>query len=134
MRDIMKLARVQLFILPIFIFLKLVRPSVLDNSSPEIFKVILRSAPSFFESVIGTFVLTGIGLILNDRLHEKIQPKFANLMTLIITAVFVTTQELNIYNIRGNNTLDPNDLIFSMFGLIVGYLIVLQIKPRIHNE
>lgn len=135
MTDILKLARIQVLFIIVFVFFKLIRPSVLKSASPEFLKKILLSLPNFFQSVIGVLILTGIGLILNSRLNKKkqVRHKLIYLLAVIIAAIYVITQELNIYNIRGNNTLDYNDLIFSCIGLLIGYWIILYKKPRIHN-
>ncbi|WGD33984.1 hypothetical protein [Olleya sp. YS] len=133
MIDIMKLARVELIIIPIFIFLKLIRPSVLDSESPEFFKIALLSFPNFFEAIIGTLTLTGLGLIVNDKLNRRYQIRTRSIyiLAVILAGIYVLTQELKIHNLGGNNVFDINDLIFSFVGLIIGYWIVLKIKPNI---
>ena len=132
----MKLARVELIIIPLFIFFKFIRPRVLTNTSPEFLKITLFSLPNFFEAVIGSLTLTGIGLIINDRLNKKhqIRPKFIYKLAVILAGIYVSTQELKIHNLGGNNVFDKNDLIFSFIGLIIGYWIILRIKPRIVNR
>lgn len=136
MKDIMKLARVELIIIPIFIFFKFIRPSVLRSSSPEFFKIALLSLPNFFEAVIGTLTLTGIGLLINDRLSERhqIKPKLIYLLAVILAGIYVSTQELKIHNLGGSNVFDRNDLVFSFIGLIIGYWIVIRIKPIINID
>lgn len=133
MADIMKLARVELIIIPIFIFLKFIRPSVLASKSPEFFKIALLSLPNFFEAIIGTLTLTGIGLIVNDKLNRKYQigSRLIYILAVILTGIYVSTQELKIHNLGGNNVFDVNDLIFSFIGLIIGFWVVLRIKPKI---
>ncbi|MDT0554468.1 hypothetical protein [Patiriisocius hiemis] len=136
MKDIMKLARVELIIIPIFILLKYIRPSILESESPEFFKLILLSIPNFFEAIIGTLTLTGIGLIINDKLKVKhqLKSKFIYIIALVLTGIYVSTQELKIHNLGGNNVFDKNDLIFSFIGLIIGYWIIMRIKPIINNQ
>ena len=136
MMDIMKLARVELIIIPIFIFFKYIRPTVLKSASPEFFKITLLSLPNFFEAIIGTLTLTGVILIINDWLKKKrqVKPKIIYKIAVVLAGILVISQELNIINIRTNTTMDQNDLIFSVLGLIFGYWIVLRIKPRIINE
>ena len=133
MTDIMKLARVELIIIPIFIFFKFIRPSVLKSESPEIFKIALLSLPNFFEAIIGTLTLTGIGLVVNDKLNKKyqIRPRLIYILAVTLAGIYVSTQELKIHNLGGNNVYDVNDLIFSFIGLIIGYWIVFRIKPII---
>ena len=136
MKDIMKLARVELIIIPIFIFFKFIRPSVLNSSSPQFFKVALLSLPNFFEAIIGTLTLTGIGLLINDSLSERhqIKPKLIYLLAVVLAGIYVSTQELKIHNLGGNNVYDRNDLIFSFIGLMIGYWIVVWIKPIVNID
>ncbi len=136
MKDIMKLARIELVIIPIFIFFKYIRPTVLNSASPEFLKITLLSLPNFFQAVIGTLTLTEVGLIINDRLNKKyqIKTKLIYQLAVLLTGILVVSQEMNIINIRTNATMDPNDLIFSAIGLIVGFWIILAVRPRIHNN
>ncbi len=133
MKDLIRLAHIELIIIPIFIFFKFIRPSVLKSSSPEFFKLILLSLPNFFEAIIGTLTLTGIGLLINDRLTERhqINQRLIYLLAVILAGIYVSTQELKIHNLGGNNVYDRNDLIFSFIGLLLGYWIVKKIKPII---
>lgn len=80
--DLMKLARIELFIIPIFILFKFIRPKVLESASPEILKIIILSIPNFFEAIIGTLTLTGVFLFLKDQLKIKrqISPKLIYIM------------------------------------------------------
>ena len=132
----MKLARVELVIIPIFIFFKFIRPSVLKSTSPDFFKIALLSLPNFFEGIIGTLTLTGIGLIINDKLskQKQIKPKLIYVLAVVIAGIYVITQELKFHNLGGNNVYDVNDLIFSIIGLVLGFLIVLWIRPCIENR
>ena len=134
--DILKLARFQILLIVMFIFFKSIRPTILNSTSPDFFKTTLLSLPNFFEAVIGTLILTGIGLIINDKLNKKKQIRltFLYVFAIILSGILVITQELNIIHIRTNTTFDRNDLIFSVIGLIIGYAFVLFIKPRIYNE
>lgn len=136
MKDIMKLARIELIIIPVFIFFKYIRPQVLQSSSPELFKMALRSLPNFFEAIIGTLTLTGVLLILNDQLNKKqqIKPIIIYSIAVVLTGFYVIAQELKIISIRTNTTFDQNDILFSLIGLIIGYIIVMLIKPTIHSQ
>ena len=131
MKDIRKLARVQLIVIPVFVVFKLIRPGVLNSDAHDFFKLTLLSLPNFFEAIIGICTLTGLGLIVNDRLDHRFQFKWIYLVAALLTCIYVTTQELKIHNLGGNNVYDPNDLIFSFVGLIFGYAIILMIKPKI---
>ncbi|WP_298540859.1 hypothetical protein [uncultured Aquimarina sp.] len=136
MTDILKLARIQFLLIILFVIFKFIRPAVLNSDSPEWIKITLLSLPNFFEAVIGTLILTGIGLYLNFRiLSEKRQIK-RNLIyavASILAGIYVITQELKLHNLGGNNIYDSNDLIFSVIGLIIGYLIIIAIKPKIYH-
>ena len=136
MRDIRKLIRIELIVIPIFAFFKFIRPPVLKSSSPAFFKLVLLSLPNFFEAIIGMLTLTAIGLTVNDRLNERkqLRPKLIYGIAVILTGIYVVTQELKIHNLGGNNVYDQNDLIFSFIGLVFAYWIVVQIKPTIDNE
>lgn len=133
MTDIMKLARVELIIIPIFVFFKYIRPQVLESSSHQMFKIALLSLPNFFEAVIGTLTLTGVLLLLNDWFNKRynLMPETIYLIAVTLAGVTVIAQELNIITIRTNTTYDLNDIIFSIIGLLVGYLLIRVIKPRI---
>lgn len=135
-KDILKLARAQLVVLPIFFFFKLVRPNVLDSNAHQIFKTILLSLPNFFEGIIGTLTLTGLGLIINDKMKDRIQlkPSSIYMLAVVLAGIYVFTQELKIHNLGGNNVYDSNDLVFSFIGLIIGYCITLKIKPEIRKN
>ena len=132
MTGIIKLVWLELIIIIIFIFFKLIRPTVLNSKSSEFFKLILLSLPNFFEAVIGTLTLTGIGLIINDKLSRKyqIRSRLIYILAAVLAGIYVSTQELKIHNLGGNNVFDVNDLLFSFIGLIIGYLIVLLINPN----
>jgi len=133
MVDILKLARIQIVLTVLFIVLKLIRPSVLQSDAPEFFKLFLLSAPNLFEGIVGTFVLTGLGLFLNDKLELKnqIKPNILYLLAVVLAGIYVITQEFKIHNLGGRNIYDQNDVIFSFIGLIIGYSIVVYIQPRI---
>ena len=133
--DILGLARIQIVLIVFFVFFKFIRPPVLDSNSPAIFKSLLLSLPNFFEAVIGTLILTGLGLILNDQLnHNRSNLNLIYLLAVVFAGIYVIAQELKIHNLGGENITDINDIIYSMIGLFVGYAIVLHKKPRIHDE
>ena len=74
--DTLKLARIQIVITIVFIFFKLIRPSALESTSFEFFKIVLFSLPNFFEAIIGILTLTGIGLIVGYLIIQYIKPQF----------------------------------------------------------
>ena len=105
----------------------------MKSGASDFFKITLLSLPNFFEAIIGILTLTGVILLMNDRLNKKYQvgPKIIYIIAVALAAMYVILQELNIINIRTNTTFDQNDLIFSAIGLVIGYLIILLVKPRI---
>lgn len=136
MKDILKLARIQIALIALFVLFKLIRPTILESNSPEWIKTTLLSLPNFFEAVIGTLILTGIGLYINLKILSKkrqIRVNVLYVITTIIGGVYVITQELKIHNLGGNNVFDKNDILFSIVGLIIGYLILICIKPTIYQ-
>ena len=136
MKDILKLARIQIALIILFVFFKLIRPSVLNGDSPEWIKLTLLSFPNFFEAVIGTLIITGIGLYLNFRVlgnKRQIKTNVIYTMAPILGGVYVLTQEFKIHNLGGNNVFDKNDVIFSVIGLLIGYLILIWIKPTTYQ-
>ena len=117
-----------------FIFFKAIRPAVLNSEAPEWAKLALLSLPNFFEAFIGTLILTGIGLYLSVKILSKqkqINRKIIYILAPILGGVYVITQELKIHNLGGNNVYDFNDIVFSIIGLIGGYLMVLWMNPKI---
>ena len=134
MADIVSLARIQLLFMLLFVFFKLIRPFVLNGDSAELFKLALLSLPNFFEAVIGTLILTGIGLVLRDKIGDnRGSLQLVYLTAVLLAAVYVIAQELGFHNLGGNNVTDINDVLFSIIGLLVGYAIILRKQPRIQT-
>lgn len=134
MRDILGLARIQIVVILLFLILRLIRPPILTSDSPLFVKTILLSLPNFFEAIVGMLTLTGLGLFLNDRfLQNRVKEKWIYLMAAVVTAVYTITQELKFHNLGGENITDPNDVLYSIIGLVVGYMMVLLKKPKIHT-
>jgi len=135
MRDVLKLARIQFALIGLFVLFKLIRPSLLESNSPEWVRITLLSLPNFFEAVIGVLILTGIGLYLNLRVLSKKRRIGRNLLYAIVPiigGIYVITQEMKIHNLGGNNVYDINDIIFSVVGLLIGYLFIIVTKPNIY--
>jgi hypothetical protein len=135
MTDILKLARIQIVLITLFIILKRIRPTILENNPLEWIKIALLSLPNFFEAVIGPLILTGIGLYANTRMLSKkrqVKPNMLYVVATTLSGIYVITQELKIHNLGGNNVCDKNDVLFSIAGLLIGYLILISIKPKIY--
>lgn len=135
MRDILKLARIQMLFIVLFAFFKFIRPPVLKSNAFDWIKITLLSLPNFFEGVIGVLTLTAILLYLNYRFltkKQQIKESFIYGAAVILAGIYVITQEFKIHNLGGENVYDKNDVIFSIIGLTVGYLIIVILKPRIN--
>lgn len=135
MGDILKLARIQILFIVLFAFFKFIRPPVLKSNAFDWIKIALLSLPNFFEGVIGVLTLTAMLLYLNSRFLTKKQQAKESLIygiALILAGIYVITQEFKIHNLGGENVYDKNDVIFSIIGLTVGYLIIVIYKPRIN--
>lgn len=134
MQDIYKLARIQIaFVILFVICKKVVRPFVLNRSFPDFADITVLSLPNFFEGVVGVLTLTGLGLYIFNSLKIKFQLYWVYLMAVILAAIYTITQEFKIHNLGGNNIYDPYDVLFSVIGLILGYLIVLRVRPSIQD-
>lgn len=97
-----------------------VRPWVLKASLPVFFDVLVNSLPNLSEAIIGTLLLTGIGLWLRERSSGRLRDlpdRVVYLLALLVGGVYVLSQELKFHNLGGNNIYDPWDLLFSVFGL-----------------
>lgn len=131
MQDLLKLARIQIIVLILFVFFKFIRPTVLQNEPNEYFKLFLLSFPNLCEGVIGVLTGTYLGLYLNK--YFKIRNTLIYIIAIIFSSVYVITQEVKIHNLGGNNTYDPNDVLFSIIGILIGSIIIFFLKPKIHE-
>lgn len=129
MKDILKIARIQIIVGIIFVFFKAIRKPVAAKNPGEIIEVFLYSFPNFCEGIIGVLTLTIIGLLL--RRWKSFNVVIVYCLAPILASIFVLTQEFKIHNLGGNNIYDPNDVVFSIIGLFVGTLIIIKIKPVI---
>ena len=134
MRSIRKLAGVQLIVLIPFIFFKAIRSSVIVDGTASWIKIFLYSFPNFCEAIVGTMTICGLGLIANRRFlkpHHQLSNNTVYILAIFLAAIYVILQEFKVHNLGGNNVYDPNDVIFSLIGLGVAYLILLWLKPNI---
>lgn len=131
MNDIKTLGRIEIIIIAIFALFKIIRKSTLENTSSEAIRIFLLSFPNFCEGVIGVLTLTMIGLIISKYLNIGYSAIY--LLATVTAAIYVITQELKFHNLGGKNVYDPNDLVFSIIGLLVGYTIVHKLQPRINT-
>lgn len=130
--DIRKLAGIELIIIVVFIFFKAIRSSVLATDAPAFFKLFLLSFPNFCEAIVGILTLTMLGLYLSRG--RGIKTNLIYIAATILAAIYVITQEFKIHNLGGKNIYDPNDVIFSLVGLAVGFILVYRIKPTLKSN
>jgi hypothetical protein len=104
-----------------------VRPFVLENDFPDIFPIVVLSLPNFCEAVMGTLLLTGILLQMRQILGDKLKPfktTYVFSTALMLASIYVISQEFKLHNIGGNNVYDPYDLVASIIGLTLTYMII----------
>lgn len=94
------------------------RPWILKNDVPEIFRIITLSFPNLIETIMGTVVVTGIVFQIKTYFKSKIRDISVYIISVTIAAIYVISQELKYHNLGGNNVYDTNDLIASILGLI----------------
>jgi len=137
MEDVIKLGRIQLVTIVLFFFSKAwLRPFILNGEFHSIFEIIVLSLPNFFEGIVGVLTLTYISLYINHRwnTNRKLHDASIYIIATILAAIYVITQEFKIHNLGGNNVYDPYDVLFSVVGLILGYIIVVRIEPSIKRN
>lgn len=100
------------------------RPWVLENELPELFQIFVFSVPNLIEAILGTIILTGILLQLRQYSNKKIKDSSIYLIAVIISSLYVISQELKFHNLGGNNVYDPYDLIASILGLLMIFMII----------
>ena len=132
MKDTLHLIKVHFALLLVFVIFKLIRPPVLQSQAPNWVKTTLLSLPNLFEALIGILLLTALGLYLNRNVlpeKRRIGPTALYALVPILGGVYVITQELKIHNLGGPNVYDFNDLVFSVIGLVIGYVYLVVTKP-----
>lgn len=127
--SIRQVLRVQILIIFCFFIFKLIRPTVLESQAPEWVKLFLLSFPNFCEGVMGVLILSGVGAYFQRFLH--LSHFIIYLLATLLAAIYVLSQEFKWHHLGGVNVYDPNDVLFSIVGLIVGCFIVFKIQPRV---
>lgn len=137
MTDILKLARIQILVILLFAFNKIVlRPFVLARDFPAVADIFVLSFSNFCEAIVGVFSLTYIGLVIN---HRWVSParRFSNAalyhIATLVAGVYVILQEFKVHNLGGNNVYDPWDVLFSVIGLGVACVMVHVMSPGIKD-
>lgn len=109
----------------LFILLKiLIRPWIKEHQVPEFFLIISNSFPNYVEAYLGTFTIASfilIGKLKGYSLLKNLGNQMIYLVSLMLAAVYVITQEMNFHSLGGNNIYDFNDIVASVIGLVVIY-------------
>ncbi len=138
MNSILVLARIQIAIIVTFVLNKvLIRPFILENSDDGFWTICVLSYSNFCEAIVGTLSVTYIWLVINNKWikpENRVQEKFIYIFATVFAGIFVILQELKIHNLGGRNVYDPNDVVFSVIGLIAAYLMLIRLKPQISNQ
>ena len=105
----------------------LLRPWVLENDTSEFFKIIVLSIPNLIEAIVGTLLLTGILLELKHRFSKKlghIKDEYLYLFAVALASIYSLSQEFKFHNMGGNNVYDQNDVIASLIGFVMTYIVI----------
>ena len=97
-------------------------------STSSYLDVALHSFPNFCEGVIGIITVTLIGLFINKSFKKK--ERMIYVSSAILTLAYVLAQEYNVHSIGGQNTFDVFDVIFSITGVLLGFLSIVHLQPR----
>jgi hypothetical protein len=102
-----------LFLVAIVVFVPnkfFVRPLILKAGLPVFFEVLVNSLPNISEAIIGTLLLTGLGLQLRVRSSGRLgelPDTGVYVLAILVAGVYVLSQELKFHNLGGNNVYDP---------------------------
>lgn len=112
----------------VFILNKLLlRPWILENDVTGIFLIFTNSLPNMIEGIFGTLILSGILSL--ARLYFKknlgiIKDTYLYISAVLIASVYVISQELKFHNLGGNNVYDFYDIIASIIGIAMTFIII----------
>lgn len=99
-----------------------VRPWVVSGHGGRVFEVLVQSFPSFVESVV-IFTLIFVIMTFLHRLPLPVLGRATEsavvAICLLLTAWYTVTQELQVQNLGGYNTVDPWDVGASISGLVL---------------
>jgi len=89
--------------------------------------MVVFSLSILIEAIIGTIIITEILLQLHQIFNEKtghIRDTIIYLTALCLTSLYVISKELKFHNLGGNNVYDPYDVMASIIGLIMTFVII----------
>ena len=114
-------------ILVFFLNKFLLRPWVLENSTSEFLKIVVLSIPNLIEAVVGTLLLTGIIFQLKYHFNKnmrRVKDLYIYSIAVGLTSIYSISQEIKLHNLGGNNVYDPYDVIASLIGLIMTFILI----------
>jgi len=101
------------------------RPWVVERGGPEGALVVVFSVPNFVEAVMGTLVLTALGLLARARYPDRlgrVSEETVQVGATALAGIYVLTQEFGIHDLGGANVVDPWDAVASVLGLVVALI------------
>lgn len=129
MRDLIKLGLIQVLVVVIFLLFRWIRTVVHPTEPLTLFELFLLSFPNFCESVVGVLLLTCLGLWVNQYLQWNTKLVYG--LAALFAGIIVLLHEIQPSFLGGANIYDPNDILFSVVGTLVGTLIVVRLQPNL---
>jgi hypothetical protein len=99
-----------------------IKPQVLGKTEPKAVIVLVNSFPNLAEAIIGTLILTGMGMAIrkySTNVINRVSDSTVYLVVSLVAGLYVVTQELNWHNFRGPNVFDRYDIFASLVGLVL---------------
>ena len=114
---------VYLCMLSTFVLVKFVLRTQITE--PGVIKTFLWSYPNLCEAVIGSLLVGNLILMLNRRFAQvSLTSIKLALLSVSVAGVYVILQEFKVHNLGGANTYDPNDVLFSIIGLLISFIYI----------
>ena len=107
----------------------LLRPWVLGNDKSGFFQIIVLSVPNLIEAIVLTLLVTGILMQFRQRFQKtdaNIKDRIVYRAAIFIAGFYTLSQEFRLHNLGGNNVYDPYDVIASIIGLVMCYILILN--------
>ncbi len=105
------------------------RPLILENDFPGWMNILVLSIPNTLETIFGMGFFGILLSLAREHFPSKLGavPDIAiYLVSLALAGTFVLTQEFKLHNLGGNNVYDPNDVIASVIGLVVMFVLFVR--------
>jgi hypothetical protein len=104
-----------------------IRPWIVANHDSGVLLSISYSLPNFIEAIMGTVLISGVFCFFRQRptkLRHRPTDSTIYLMATLIAGTYVLAQEFKLHSVGGNNVYDFNDVLASILGLVVVYLML----------